>query len=82
MSAKAVISKQRHKIKVLQKSVRRLKKRINTLSDLLKVLREKSYVTESSEDMIRVIRDVIVHFVCLIFPFSGLSPRWKNQRNF
>lgn len=56
--AKEQILKQQKKIKTLQSTVRRLKAKITSLNALLALLREKMYITESSESTIRVSQNV------------------------
>lgn len=51
---KRTIGDQRKKIHTLQMKVRRLGKRVTSLTTLLKDLREKSLITETAETSIRV----------------------------
>lgn len=51
---KRTVSNQRQKIHALQMNVRRLKLRINSMKTLLDYLKEKSFITETSESTIMV----------------------------
>lgn len=51
---KRTVTNQRQKIHALQMNVRRLKLRINSMKTLLDYLKEKSFITETSESTIMV----------------------------
>lgn len=53
-NVKTIMDDQRRKIHSLQMKVRRLKYRVTSLTALLNILKEKSYITETSEPAIRV----------------------------
>ncbi|VEN44792.1 unnamed protein product [Callosobruchus maculatus] len=50
---KEVITSQRRKIHGLQRTVTSLRKRVSTLNGLINLLKKKSYISESSEDLLK-----------------------------
>lgn len=70
---KQTVIKQRKVVKNLHNTVRRLKLRTNNLTDLIKLLKEKAYITESSESAIMVIKNynyyVFQQNIVLFLPF-------------